>query len=89
MLTDTGGQFLASPRSSGEGLDAAQRYSQIAPAAPHAQHVPSHIFTRVGYYADHILGNPTAIYTQVQCFRAARRGKFFWKVILRCGRPSC
>src|SRR6516165_6520228 len=31
-----------------KGLDAARRYAEIAPAAPHAQHMPSHIFTRVG-----------------------------------------
>src|SRR5262249_59789565 len=30
-------------------LDAATRYSKIAPSAPHAQHIPSHIFTRVAY----------------------------------------
>ena len=32
------------------GLDAARRYAEIAPAAPHALHMPSHIFTRVGYW---------------------------------------
>jgi hypothetical protein len=31
-----------------QGLDAARRYASIAPAAPHALHMPSHIFTRVG-----------------------------------------
>ncbi len=30
------------------GLEAARRYSKIAPDAPHALHMPSHIFTRVG-----------------------------------------
>jgi len=30
-----------------KGLSAAKRYAEIAPAAPHAQHMPSHIFTRV------------------------------------------
>ncbi|MBC5766142.1 tetratricopeptide repeat protein [Ramlibacter albus] len=35
-----------------KGLDAAKRYSAIAPAAPHALHMPSHIFTRVGYWAE-------------------------------------
>ena len=33
-----------------KGLDAARRYAEIAPAAPHALHMPSHIFTRVGYW---------------------------------------
>ena len=31
-----------------KGLDAARRYAKIAPEASHAQHMPSHIFTRVG-----------------------------------------
>jgi len=35
-----------------QGLPAARRYSSIAPAAPHALHMPSHIFTRVGAWAD-------------------------------------
>jgi len=34
------------------GLPAARRYAAIAPAAPHALHMPSHIFTRVGAWAD-------------------------------------
>ncbi len=35
-----------------KGLDAARRYSKIAPDAPHALHMPSHIFTRVGAWQD-------------------------------------
>jgi hypothetical protein len=37
------------PATAQKGLDAANRYAKIAPAAPHAQHMPSHIYTRVGY----------------------------------------
>jgi hypothetical protein len=37
-----------------KGLDAARRYAKIAPAAPHALHMPSHIFTRVGHWQDSI-----------------------------------
>ena len=33
-----------------KGLDAARAYAKIAPDAAHAQHMPSHIFTRVGYW---------------------------------------
>jgi hypothetical protein len=40
-----------------KGLDAAKRYAVIAPAAPHAQHMPSHIFTRVGYWKESIASN--------------------------------
>jgi hypothetical protein len=39
-----------SPALAPLGLDAARRYAQIAPAAPHAQHMPSHIFVRVGMW---------------------------------------
>src|SRR4030095_8872205 len=35
-----------------QGLAAARRYAKIAPAAAHAQHMPSHIFTRVGYWTE-------------------------------------
>jgi hypothetical protein len=45
------------PALADKGLDAARRYAGIAPAAPHAQHMPSHIFTRVGYWKDSISSN--------------------------------
>jgi hypothetical protein len=35
-----------------KGLAAARRYASIAPSAPHALHMPSHIFTRVGAWED-------------------------------------
>ena len=37
------------PAIAGNGLDAAKVYAKIAPDAAHALHMPSHIFTRVGY----------------------------------------
>ena len=40
-----------------KGLPAARRYAKIAPSAPHAQHMPSHIFTRLGYWQDSIDSN--------------------------------
>jgi tetratricopeptide (TPR) repeat protein len=39
------------------GIEAARRYAKIAPAAPHALHMPSHIFTRVGYWQESIDSN--------------------------------
>ena len=48
------------PALAEKGLAAAKRYSQIAPAAPHAQHMPSHIFTRVGYWKESIGSNSEA-----------------------------
>jgi len=37
-----------------KALDAARRYAKIAPSASHALHMPSHTFTRVGYWQDSI-----------------------------------
>jgi hypothetical protein len=37
-----------------KGLPAAKLYAAIAPSAPHALHMPSHIFTRVGAWQDSI-----------------------------------
>jgi hypothetical protein len=45
------------PAIAEKGLPAAKRYAKIAPAAPHAQHMPSHIFTRVGYWKESIAAN--------------------------------
>jgi tetratricopeptide (TPR) repeat protein len=41
-------------------LDAARRYAQLAPAIPHAQHMPSHIFIRLGLWDDVIASNTLA-----------------------------
>ena len=38
-------------------LDAARRYAKIAPDAPHALHMPSHTFTRVGFWQESIDAN--------------------------------
>ena len=40
-----------------QGVPFAQRYAGLAPAVPHAQHMPSHIFTRVGYWQESIASN--------------------------------
>jgi hypothetical protein len=58
------------PALAEKGLDAAKRYSAIAPAAPHAQHMPSHIFTRVGAWNESISSNTTSS-------SAAKAGKDF------------
>jgi tetratricopeptide (TPR) repeat protein len=43
------------------GLAAARAYASIAPSAPHALHMPSHIFTRLGLWDDSIASNLAAI----------------------------
>ena len=39
------------------GLNTARRYAEIAPASAHAQHMPSHIFTRLGLWNESINTN--------------------------------
>jgi tetratricopeptide (TPR) repeat protein len=56
------------PAIADKGLGAALRYSKIAPNAPHAQHMPSHIFTRVGYWKESIAANLASV-------KAARQTK--------------
>jgi len=56
------------PAIAANGLEAAKKYARIAEAAPHAQHMPSHIFTRVGYWKESIASNAAAA-------RLARDGK--------------
>jgi hypothetical protein len=46
-----------SPALASLGLKAARRYSRIAPAAPHAQHMPSHIFVRLGLWDETVTAN--------------------------------
>jgi tetratricopeptide (TPR) repeat protein len=56
------------PPLAGRALDAARRYAKIAPSAPHALHMPSHTFTRLGYWTD-------SIDTNIASAEAARREK--------------
>jgi tetratricopeptide (TPR) repeat protein len=50
-----------SPQMAAEGLKAAQRYGQIAPSAPHAAHMPGHIFARLGMWQDDIAANLASV----------------------------
>jgi tetratricopeptide (TPR) repeat protein len=45
------------PAIAERGLSAARRYASIAPSAPHALHMPSHIFTRRGFWQESIESN--------------------------------
>src|ERR1043166_8575164 len=46
-------------------LDAARTYAKVAPSVPHAQHMPSHIFTRLGLWDESVASN-------LQAAKAAR-----------------
>lgn len=48
------------PPLAARALPASRRYSEIAPDAPHALHMPSHTFTRMGYWQDSIASNLAA-----------------------------
>src|SRR5213593_104708 len=50
-----------SPQLASLGLDAARRYARIAPSAPHAQHMPSHIFVRLGLWDETIGANQRSL----------------------------
>jgi tetratricopeptide (TPR) repeat protein len=43
------------------GLPAARRYAQIAPDAPHALHMPSHIFAQLGLWDEDIKSNLASV----------------------------
>ncbi|MBV9061844.1 MAG: hypothetical protein JOY77_02820 [Alphaproteobacteria bacterium] len=45
------------PDLAAKAVDAARKYGKIAPDAPHALHMPSHTFTRVGYWQESIESN--------------------------------
>jgi hypothetical protein len=56
------------PALADKALEAARRYAKIAPSAPHALHMPSHTFTRVGYWQE-------SIETNIASAEVARRDK--------------
>ena len=43
------------------GVAAADKYAKVAPAAPHAQHMPSHIYSILGRWEDSIRSNTAAV----------------------------
>jgi tetratricopeptide (TPR) repeat protein len=48
------------PAHAQQGLEAARKYSKTAAAVPHALHMPSHIFTRLGYWDESAATNEKA-----------------------------
>jgi hypothetical protein len=60
-----------SPALARLGVSAARRYARIAPAAPHAQHMPSHIFVRLGLWDETIASNWKSYRAGIEYARAA------------------
>jgi tetratricopeptide (TPR) repeat protein len=44
-----------------KGIPAANKYAKIAPSAPHAQHMPSHIYSMVGMWNESIASNLSSV----------------------------
>jgi tetratricopeptide (TPR) repeat protein len=53
------------------GIAAAKRYGGIAPAVPHARHMPSHIYSMVGMWEESIASNTSAMEIQPDYYHAA------------------
>jgi tetratricopeptide (TPR) repeat protein len=54
-----------------KGIPAARRYAAIAPAVPHARHMPAHIYSMTGLWADSIASNASALEIQPDYYHAA------------------
>src|SRR5215203_1160669 len=54
-----------------KGIPAARRYGGIAPAVPHARHMPSHIYSMVGLWEESIASNASSLEIQPDYYHAA------------------
>jgi hypothetical protein len=59
------------------GLPAARKYASLAPASAHAQHMPSHIFTRLGLWDEAIQSNMNSV-SSAQCYAEKSGMKGHW-----------
>jgi hypothetical protein len=66
------------PQLASLGLYAARRYAEIAPDVPHAQHMPSHIFTRLGLWEEDIASNTRSM-AGARKFEAAQHLNGLWE----------
>src|SRR4051812_43222748 len=53
------------------GIASARRYAGIAPAVPHARHMPSHIYSMVGLWEESIASNASALEVQPDYYHAS------------------
>jgi len=58
------------PPLADKGIKIASAYAKIAPAAPHARHMPSHIYSMVGMWEDSIASNRSAVEIQPDYYHA-------------------
>src|SRR2546425_10011355 len=57
------------PPLANRALVPARSYAKIAPSVPHAQHMPSHIFTRLGLWDESIQSNGVSAAASRECAR--------------------
>ena len=62
------------PSTAELGLNAARAYAKIAPDSPHALHMPSHIFTRLGLWDDSVASNAVSAKSGVAQAQRLRGG---------------
>lgn len=58
-------------------LSAARKYASVAPSSAHAQHMPSHVFTRLGLWDECINSNNAAAYS-AKCYAEAAGMNGHW-----------
>ena len=63
------------PALAEKGLGAARAYAKIAPASAHAQHMPSHIFTRVGAWDESIESNHLSKLSATEAEKSSTNGE--------------
>src|SRR5262245_21702924 len=59
------------PALADRGIAAARRYAGIAPAVPHARHMPSHIYSMAGLWEESIASNASALEIQPDYYHAS------------------
>ena len=59
-----------------EALPAARKYAAIAPDSPHALHMPSHIFNRLGYWKDSVETNQASARVAAEWAKTGGDGRF-------------
>ena len=60
-----------------ESLEITRKYDEVAPRNPHALHMPTHIYTRLGEWENSIKGNLRAAESALE-IPAGDRGQFVW-----------
>lgn len=53
-----------------QGLPAARKYATIAPAAPHARHMPSHVYSMLGLWEESVASNMASLEVQSDYYHA-------------------